>query len=428
MSVDNYANTINICNKELNKRLNKKALWDDDETVSQLFDILYTAYWQQIHKVLVPQENKTAEAEIRSHIRCIISNHLLPLYAKVEKLSKITKKSPENTKLLNKYMELYDNFYALAAFRSLKHFALYMEFDTDPKDRVWENVMPCFEGLYFYINKMVLDGSIKHICKQYPTGFGKSFSDIEAISFIFGINPINNDVMKVVGNPTLVSDVMTGIVNTMSSARYAKVFPYYAQFNGKEEIFSICRISQGNQGILVINGSKRPKSFLCCGKETAIDGGRFKYRFYDDICRSKDKENINEHDKDWARYNDCWKKREYDQYNSFEIAGGTAYSIYDFLSRYKEKFGAKKAVPDTRFKYTYVNENTRFVSVSCPKLDFDTDESTYPAKYSTAEAREERNRDMRTFMAMEQQSPLPPEGTPYYWDNLRLYTDLPAKE
>lgn len=561
MSVDNYANTINICNKELNKRLNKKALWDDDETVSQLFDILYTAYWQQIHKVLVPQENKTAEAEIRSHIRCIISNHLLPLYAKVEKLSKIAKKSPENTKLLNKYMELYDNFYALAAFRSLKHFALYMEFDTDPKDRVWENVMPCFEGLYFYINKMVLDGSIKHICKQYPTGFGKciletekaytpngyiplkdlnvgdivyslkdnklverkitnkwnsrksqikitarngqtiisspehhhltqrgymradeitasdyiyefcaktdgfvwqkvksieaiseeanmvdieveethnficngivthnSYSDVEAISFIFGINPINNDVMKVVGNPTLVSDVMTGIVNTMSSARYAKVFPYYAQFNGKEEIFSICRISQGNQGILVINGSKRPKSFLCCGKETAIDGGRFKYRFYDDICRSKDKENINEHDKDWARYNDCWKKREYDQYNSFEIAGGTAYSIYDFLSRYKEKFGAKKAVPDTRFKYTYVNENTRFVSVSCPKLDFDTDESTYPAKYSTAEAREERNRDMRTFMAMEQQSPLPPEGTPYYWDNLRLYTDLPAKE
>lgn len=181
MSVDNYANTINICNKELNKRLNKKALWDDDETVSQLFDILYTAYWQQIHKVLVPQENKTAEAEIRSHIRCIISNHLLPLYAKVEKLSKIAKKSPENTKLLNKYMELYDNFYALAAFRSLKHFALYMEFDTDPKDRVWENVMPCFEGLYFYINKMVLDGSIKHICKQYPTGFGKSFSDIEEI-------------------------------------------------------------------------------------------------------------------------------------------------------------------------------------------------------------------------------------------------------
>ena len=69
---------------------------------SQLFDILYTAYWQQIHIVLVPQENKTAEAELRSHIRCSISNHLLPLYAKVEKLSKIAKKSPENTKLLNK--------------------------------------------------------------------------------------------------------------------------------------------------------------------------------------------------------------------------------------------------------------------------------------------------------------------------------------
>lgn len=428
MSVDNYANTINICNKELNKRLNKKALWDDDETVSQLFDILYTAYWQQIHKVLVPQENKTAEAEIRSHIRCIISNHLLPLYAKVEKLSKIAKKSPENTKLLNKYMELYDNFYALAAFRSLKHFALYMEFDTDPRDRVWENAMPCFEGLYFYLNKMVLDGSIKHICKQFPTGYGKSYSDIVTIAFIFGVDPIRSDIMKVVGNPTLVSDVMTSLINTMCSARYAKVFPYYAQFNGKEEIFSVCRVSQGSQGLLIINGSRRSKSFLCSGKDTSLDGGRFKYIFYDDICRSKDKDNIRAHDKDWADYNNCWKRREYDEGKSFEVAGGTAYSIYDFLSRFKEKLGAKKAVPDTRFKYTYVNENTRFVSVSCPKLDFDTDESTNPAKYSTERAREERNRDMRTFMAMEQQSPLPPEGTPYYWDNLRLYTDLPAKE
>lgn len=428
MSVDNYANTINICNKELNKRLNKKALWDDDETVSQLFDILYTAYWQQIHKVLVPQENKTAEAEIRSHIRCIISNHLLPLYAKVEKLSKIAKKSPENTKLLNKYMELYDNFYALAAFRSLKHFALYMEFDTDPRDRVWGNAMPCFEGLYFYLNKMVLDGSIKHICKQFPTGYGKSYSDIVTIAFIFGVDPIRSDIMKVVGNPTLVSDVMTSLINTMCSARYAKVFPYYAQFNGKEEIFSVCRVSQGSQGLLIINGSRRSKSFLCSGKDTSLDGGRFKYIFYDDICRSKDKDNIRAHDKDWADYNNCWKRREYDEGKSFEVAGGTAYSIYDFLSRFKEKLGAKKAVPDTRFKYTYVNENTRFVSVSCPKLDFDTDESTNPAKYSTERAREERNRDMRTFMAMEQQSPLPPEGTPYYWDNLRLYTDLPAKE
>lgn len=425
MSVDNnsYSKTIELCNKELNKRINKKELWDDDETVSQLFDILYTAYWQEIHKVLVPMQNTCAENKIRGYIRTIISDHLQPLYGKIERLNRICRRDKTKSKLLNKYLELYDNYYALASFRSIKHFALYTEFDKDLKDKVWENYMPCFEGLYFYANKMVLDGSVKRIVKQYPVGVGKSYSDIIIIGFIFGYD-LQADVLKVVGNPTLVTDVLVGITNLMASARFAKVFPYYAQFEGdKEKIFDICRVQQGT---LVIHGSKRPKSMLCCAKETAIDGGRFKYRFYDDICRSKDKENILEHDKDWARYNDCWKKREYDEFNSFEIAGGTAYSIYDFLSRYKEKYGAKTA-ETTRFKYTIHNNDTKFVSIACPKLDYDTDESNFPMRFSTADAREERARDERTFMAMEQQTPLPPEGTPFYWDNLRLYSDLPKK-
>ena len=425
MNEDNYANIINTCNKELQKRISKKQLWDEDETVAQIYEILYTAYWQQIHKVLAPAENYYSEKEIRSHIRYIIANHLQPLYAKIGKFNKLAKKDRKYSALLNKYMSLYDNFFALAAFRSIKHFALYIEFDKDPKDRVWENVMPCFEGLFYYENRMILDGAVKKICKRYPTGYGKSYSDIITISWIFGIDYKNSDIVKVVGNPSLVSDVLVGITNIMKSARYAKVFPYYSQFGCSDDIYSICRIQQG---LLVINGSLRPKSFLCCSKETSIDGGRFKYRFYDDICRAKDKDNINEHDKDWLRYNDTWKKREYDKNFSFEIAGGTAYSIYDFLSRYMEASGIKKAVPDKRFKFTEINEDTKFVSIACPKLDPVTDESTYPSRYSTEDARAERDRDLRTFMAMEQQSPLPPEGTPYYWDNLKLYSELPLKD
>ena len=421
MSVDSkkdYGEVIAKTNEALFDLMGNKKKWDNDDVVWQLYQLLYEAYWQEIHKILVPMED---EKRIRKYVKEVICKHLDPLYSKILRHSR----KDGSQEYLAKYLQLYDDFYALAAFRSLKHYALYLEFDKPDRDKVWQNAMPCFEGFFYYANKMVLDGSVKRIVKQFPVGYGKSYSDAIFITWIFGYD-INADVLKMVGNPTLVSDVMTTVTNTMLSKRYAKVFPYYSQFDcQRENLFSICKVQQG---VLLINGSGRPKSMLCCSKDAAVDGGRYKYRFYDDITRSKDKENVNEHDKDWARYNDSWKKREYDENNSFEVAGGTAYSIYDFLSRYKEHYGCKKAKPSKHFKWVVTNKDTKLVSISVPKLDYDTDKCTYPAKFSTEEAVQERARDERTFMAMEQQTPLPPEGTPYYWDNLRLYEELPKRE
>ena len=98
------------------------------------------------------------------------------------------------------------------------------------------------------------------------------------------------------------------------------------------------------------------------------------------------------------------------------------------MSRYREHYGEEQAVPDKKFKYTMINEKTKFVIISVPKLDYDTDESTYPQKFSTESARLERNRDPRTFAAMEQQQPETPLNSPFYWDNLQTYTSLPLKK
>ncbi|MEE1045920.1 MAG: hypothetical protein U0M60_00695, partial [Clostridia bacterium] len=100
----------------------------------------------------------------------------------------------------------------------------------------------------------------------------------------------------------------------------------------------------------------------------------------------------------------------------------------DFLSRYREHYGEEQAVDDKKFKYTKINERTKFVIISVPKLDPITDESTYPQKFSTESARLERNRDPRTFAAMEQQQPETPLNSPFYWDNRQTYTSLPLKK
>ena len=589
--------TLDKFRKGKKEKVNGKDIVYDinnDNAIIKLLSAMSEMYRYQIHEFLVPQESVSAEKQIRQYVKDIICDILPIVETKIRVISNTlakygrmsaTKRSAvlddiksleENRK---KYLVLLDDFYALASFRSLKHFALYMEFDKPDSQKVWKHAMGCFESFYFYANSMILDGKVKRITKSFPVGYGKcidsrtpilteqgyrpisevevgdsvycmdnnkvalkrvtnkwntvkpqvkikvrsgkelicspehklytdkgykmckditsddylyelnmpdwvvkdvvekkinrvvlnghaaddfvwvkvtdidyseekipmvdievedvhnfiadglvshnSFSDTVAISFIFGFD-INNDVLKVVGNNKLIVDTLTGVVGMMTSNRYAKVFPYYAQFNGNKEM--MFDIGKASEGILLIHGSVRPKSLIVVAKDTAVDGVRAKFRFYDDITRSKDKENVPEHEKDWAKYSDQWSKRKYDDNLDFEIAGGTRYHTEDFLSRYREHYGEEQAVPDKKFKYTMINEKTKFVIISVPKLDPITDESTYPQKFSTESARLERNRDPRTFAAMEQQQPETPLNSPFYWDNLQTYTSLPLKK
>lgn len=413
---------------------------NNDNAIIKLLSAMSEMYRYQIHEFLVPQESVSGEKQIRQYVKDIICDILPIVESKIRVISNklgtigrmsATKRAEKQDEIKSleenrkKYLVLLDDFYALASFRSLKHFALYMEFDKPDSQKVWKHAMGCFESFYFYANSMILDGKVKRITKSFPVGYGKSFSDTVAISFIFGFD-INNDVLKVVGNNKLIVDTLTGVVGMMTSNRYAKVFPYYAQFNGNKEM--MFDIGKASEGILLIHGSVRPKSLIVVAKDTAVDGVRAKFRFYDDITRSKDKENVPEHEKDWAKYSDQWSKRKYDDNLDFEIAGGTRYHTEDFLSRYREHYGEEQAVPDKKFKYTMINEKTKFVIISVPKLDPVTDESTYPQKFSTESARLERNRDPRTFAAMEQQQPETPLNSPFYWDNLQTYTSLPLKK
>ena len=561
---------------------------NNDNAIIKLLSAMSEMYRYQIHEYLVPQESVSGEKQIRQYVKDIICDILPIVESKIRVISNklgtlgrmsATKRAEKQDEIKSleenrkKYLVLLDDFYALASFRSLKHFALYMEFDKPDSQKVWKHAMGCFESFYFYANSMILDGKVKRITKSFPVGYGKctdartpiltehgyrpigevevgdsvycmdnnkvalkrvtnkwntvkpqvrikvrsgkelicspehklytdkgykmckdittedclyevmdnwyekqlnrvifdgrkgqdftwveiedihysnhkipmvdievedvhnfiadglvshnSFSDTVAISFIFGFD-INNDVLKVVGNNKLIVDTLTGVVGMMTSNRYAKVFPYYAQFNGNKEL--MFDIGKASEGILLIHGSVRPKSLIVVAKDTAVDGVRAKFRFYDDITRSKDKENVPEHEKDWAKYSDQWSKRKYDDNLDFEIAGGTRYHTEDFLSRYREHYGEEQAVPDKKFKYTMINEKTKFVIISVPKLDPITDESTYPQKFSTESARLERNRDPRTFAAMEQQQPETPLNSPFYWDNLHTYTSLPLKK
>ena len=411
-----------------------------DEYITNVLSSLAKAYKYQIHSYLRELGTDEAEAEVREHIKYIVKYILPILEARIQKhkmgLKALTAKKltpvvevklGEEKETLRKYLEIYDDYYALVACRSMEHFALYMEFDQPEKDKVWKYNLNCFHGFWYYANKMVLDHEYKMLEKQCPVGYGKTYADTVMISFIFG-NDINADILKVTGNPQMVADGVEKLVKYMLMPRYAKVFPQFEEYNcdSSQMFTSLERGSTRNPGRFLLRGSKKGCSFLMVNKDTPVDGGRFMWRFYDDITRSKDKANIVAHEKDISMYVSGWKKRKYDDERSFEVFSGTTYNIQDFLSYAKRTHGGDNAIPSPINEFTSVNPVFKSVFVCVPKLD-KNDNVTFPARYSRQEAIQDRANDYETFMAMEMQTPVPLKGNPFAYGKIQTYSTIPRE-
>jgi hypothetical protein len=160
-------------------------------------------------------------------------------------------------------------------------------------------------------------------------------------------------------------------------------------------------------------------------KDTSVDGIRVRYLFLDDVCRSKDAQNLKQHQIDINNYWNSWWKRNYGTDDFFVVAGGTAYSVYDILSHLISYYSNGKIFRTKEFKYAYKNQKCDCVFIKIPKIDFDYNRSTYPSKFPYEEAMKIRDRDLASFEAMEQQNPQNPETTPLSWDKLNTYDELP---
>lgn len=431
-----YAKIIKSVAKEIDRIFKNTRSWkNEDEKITQLFSIYYTAIYEQVYNVLHPRKTAASEKALRE----IIAKYVIGYYDKStatnyigainpikSKLSQMGKNKKTSSEFLARYLNLYDDFMALASFRSFKHYCIYFEEVYAPEDKkiwVYADKHGIAEGMWYCFNSMAMRGDFKTLFKQTPTGYFKTYSNICFISWLFGDN-INTDVLYVLGNPSMVKKVFVGVKQQMCRDRYAKVFPYYSKFDCDEnKMFAINNLKEGE---LLISGAQSACNFKVVNKDTPIDGARFKWRFYDDITRSMDKLNPEKHRKDNELYHDGWTKRRYTEFDDYEVFSGTAYSIYDLICTQKENKGVDTAVMSP-FKYCTVNDKAKTMFVKIPKLDYDTDESTLPEKYTTEHARRERERDPETFYAMEQQEPLPPSGLPFDWKKIRTYTELPEK-
>ena len=155
---------------------------EDNEAVISILEPLIDMYRLQIHDNLAKSYEKSAEKEIREHIRTIILD-IIPLCElkirqlqyeldilakkpiKVQNSDEYKNEKETLTDLIKRYAVLYRNFNALASFRSYKHFCLYMQpvFGFT----LWKDTADCESGYFYYANKMVIDNDVNFTGNQH---------------------------------------------------------------------------------------------------------------------------------------------------------------------------------------------------------------------------------------------------------------------
>ena len=457
-----YGIYIKSIYKELEQRI-KTSQWQDDEWLIETFETYRDCIKSQIHDILVPIGTRESENEIRE----IISKYVIGYVDKKKKIiyqgaldwisNKIVKIENENKKIKrmtaeqkeyikrrfeieDRYKELKDDFMALASFRSYKHYCFYMQDVFGIK--LWTENERAFSGYWFYMGRMILDGDVRFLEKQLPTGTGKSLSDCFAHSMIFGVD-INSDVFKVCGNDKFTDDCFQNVVKLMTHEKYQKVFPYYSKFfvnkeemdeNGNKVTKKVCDINKmfnfcARKDLkFSISGSTVSTNLRICTKLAETNGIRAKYLFLDDICQADDV--LTQMNKDIEKFKREWFRRNYNLKNFYVVASGTTYSQFDILSYLKREMGWAKAQRAAINEFTwistshYITKDGISVFVKVPALD-SKDESVFPTIRDTFTCRKLRDADLATFLAMEQQEPLPPENSPFYYEKLREYSVLP---
>lgn len=443
--MNNYKEEIEKSCQILKAFRKSKELFDKEKDILEFMEERYKLYYSQIHEYLAPKKQKETEIEIRNHIKNIFSLDLPICEIKIEKFRNalpIYEKKGDDSKLelcyqyLQRWLDLYENNFALVAFRSLEHWAYFSEWDKMDSEKFWKYSIDtlndngysgCTKGFFYYANQMVLDNKIKFMLKQMPTSFGKSFSDSVMISFIFGVNK-NEQVIKVVGNRSLPSKCCRQVVDLMCNKRFRQVFPEYQAMvedetkDIQDQIFTVCAIKDG---ILTIKNSGRDTSYESFSKETKRDGIRGGWLFLDDIVQRKEIMNIKQHEEDINDFDGTWKKRSRDE-NTFRIVcGGTTYDPYDLLETLKFRYSKGQMKKSQVNKYTTLSMDEDAVFVCVPKLD-EKDQLTFPQKTVLSSVLDDRKNNYDLFMAMDMQQPVAPKDTPFYWNYLQTYSYVPS--
>lgn len=392
--------------------------------------------YNNIHHYLTPNK-RIAEYEkvIRAYCQ-FIKEKIIPVCRKKIKYYANLKRE-DSYIYLNKWLNLEDDFFALASYRNLKMFALYLE--RGKTNKIWEKTIHLFNNFFDYSQRMVFGEKIRLIRASYFPGAGKTYAGNILCAFWFGYDE-EISILRITYSDDLCSTFIQQIGDIISTPQYRKVFPKFdkgdAKFSQNKELYTKFSTDLGFQFSFssVFN-------FYASTRYGQITGKRGRILMIDDLIKGVTEAYDEKINKDMEnKYDLEWTTRPDSSYQPV-IALGTMWSNLDLLNVLYNR--AKKDVKfpihkDPKYKYTEIasaevngKEVIKSVFIAVPILDYQTQESTCPLRYTTEEMKErEENMDEFFWNAVYQQQPCPPEDFWFSYNKLQTYNNqsYPLKE
>lgn len=401
---------------QMYNKVNKKNVQDVLVLLTEFAEIIR----QIVHKELAPNHLDKPENEKQIREICMYCDTCI--YSKLENLKTFI--SEDNDIVMKLWERVEDDFLSIMAFRSIKSFAYYIDRDKPKKKRVWEKTMPIFENLFYYINKMILSDNVDLIRASYFPGAGKSYAGNLAIAYWLGYDK-QMSFLRITYNDDLTKGFVKAISLIIKSKRFKKVFPEFDLPD--KDLFEV-----NNAVSFQLKGSAQANlvGSTCDGRGT---GFRAKVLMLDDVIKGvTDAYNIALMKKILNQFDNEWTSRADDD-NQKLILLGTMWSCYDILNEVQKRALKKGVFAHPKYKYTLCDNqdlsSVRKIFISTPALDYETDLSTCPLRYSTEYFREKRENadDKDMFEAVYQQNPQEPEELIFAYGRLLTYMKLPTE-
>lgn len=380
-----------------------------------------------IYKILSPEKHIIENENfiryycdyINKNILPLCNNKLASLKRQIEQAYEIGDKIENINGLQRRYndwIHLEDDFYAMSCYRNLTNFAFYMERGKPLSKRVWNKTMPIFEGLFNYMQQMVFDEGTDLIRASYFPGAGKTFAGNLLCAFWIGYDT-EITILRITYSDDLVESFTGQIQNIMGSGEFKKVFPFFDKQD--KDLYK-----KKNTDTIWLKNSTGV-NFYARTRDGQATGKRAKVLMIDDITKGQaEAYKIALHVSIVNRYDMDWNSRADDE-NQKIVLLGTMWSRFDLLNVIQQRDEAKgNLVEDEKYKYTKKNFDGTSVYISVPALDYETDESTCPLRYSTEFFRDKREKaiDKPLFNAVYQQAPEEPEEIYFGYTKLHTYT------
>lgn len=319
-----------------------------------------------------------------------------------------------------KMRELYIQYrraYAFSARRSMYHFARFMEWEKPKK--IWNKTADTMASAFKYADRMIADENMLFFRLSCQPGLGKTFLVNLMVANMLGNDP-NLTIIRVSYADDNVKSSTMQIKNIMSQPAYKEVFPSFAGFG-----------DTNTQYQFNILGSTEAINYVGVTRFGQLSGKRGKVIIYDDILKGELEATNKQLCEQVTQViiGDAESRADDDKQKTITI--GTIRSIFDPMLRQVEGFCRDwKQVKDEKYVEVAFDTLQRIngVSIAIPALDYETDESTCPDRYSTRYLKAQRRKLGDSFAALYQQRPKPLEGLGFGWNNLRVYNELPEAE